>query len=326
MQTGWGNLMKYRGAIIDDYAEVSGQAADWSLIPEVEFQTHTHPIPDTLKLIEALKGVSVLCLMRERSLISREVIEALPDLKIITSGGMRNAAIDVAAASERGIVVCGTSSIGYTPGELTIGLMLELSRRIGYEDRQMKAGVPWQTTAGTGLNGRTIGIIGLGKVGAHVAKVAKALDMNVVAWSQNLTEERCKEVGATKVTKVELLRQSDFVSIHVQLSPRTVGLIGTADLALMKPTAYLINTSRGQCVDEDALIAALRERKIAGAGLDVYNIEPLPLEHPFRKLDNVVATPHLGYATMDNYKVFYQGMVANIRAWLDGNPINQMKP
>ena len=203
--------------------------------------------------------------------------------------------------------------------------MLELSRRIGYEDRRMKAGVPWQTTAGTGMAGRTVGIIGLGKVGAHVAKIAQAMDMKVVAWSQNLTAERAREAGVTLVTKEELLKQSDFVSIHVQLSARTVNLIDAADIALMKPTAYLINTSRGQCANEAAVIAACREKRIAGAGIDVFDEEPLPLDHPFRKLENVVATPHLGYATMDNYKVFYQGMVANIRAWLDGKPINVMK-
>jgi phosphoglycerate dehydrogenase-like enzyme len=318
--------MKYRGAILDDYAKVARQSADWSQIPEVEFEVFTEPLGDKKKVIAALKGVAVLCLMRERMLVSRDLIEALPDLKIITSGGMRNAAIDIRAANERGVLVCGTPSIGYTPGELTIGLMLELSRRIGYEDRQMKAGVPWQTTAGTGMSGRTVGIVGLGKVGAHVAKIAQAMDMKIIAWSQNLTAERCQEVGATLVSKEELLRQSDFVTIHVQLSPRTEGLIGAADLALMKPTAYLINTSRGQCVDEDALIAALRAKKIGGAGVDVFNEEPLPLDHPFRKLDNVVATPHLGYATMDNYKTFYAGMVGNIRAWLDGKPINVMKP
>jgi phosphoglycerate dehydrogenase-like enzyme len=318
-------MPKYRGVILDDYSNVARQAADWSQIPEVEFQIFTKPLGDLRHVIEALKVAAVVCLMRERTLISRAVIEALPDLKLITSGGMRNAAIDVAAASERGILVCGTASIGYTPGELTIGLMLELSRRVGYEDRQMKSGVPWQTTAGTGMSGRTVGVIGLGKVGAHVAKIAQAMDMKVIAWSQNLTAERCRELGVTLVTKEELLRQSDFVSIHVQLSPRTEKLIGAGCFAIMKPTAYLINTSRGQCVDEEALIAALREKTIAGAGLDVFNVEPLPLDHPLRKLDNAVTTPHLGYATMDNYKVFYGGMVANIRAWLDGKPINQMK-
>ena len=317
--------MPYRGAILDDYSKVARHAADWSQIPEVDFRVFNDPLGSTRNVIEALKGVAVLCLMRERTQISREVIEALPDLKLITSGGMRNAAIDIKAANERGILVCGTPSIGYTPGELTVGLMLELSRRIGYEDRQMKAGVPWQTTAGTGMAGRTVGIIGLGKVGAHVAKIAQAMDMKVVAWSQNLTAERAREAGVTLVTKEELLKQSNFVSIHVQLSARTVNLIDAADIALMKPTAYLINTSRGQCANEAAVIAACREKRIAGAGIDVFDEEPLPLDHPFRKLENVVATPHLGYATMDNYMVFYQGMVANIRAWLDGKPINVMK-
>jgi D-3-phosphoglycerate dehydrogenase len=174
--------------------------------------------------------------------------------------------------------------------------------------------------------GRTVGIIGLGKLGSRVAKIAQAMEMKVIAWSKNLTKERCDQLGVTLVTKEELLRQSDFVTLHVQLSPRTEGLIGAAELALMKPTAYLINTSRGQCVDEAALIAALRERKIAGAGIDVYNVEPLPLDHPFRQLTNAVTTPHLGYATMDNYQFFYPRMVANIRAWLDGKPINLMKP
>jgi len=186
--------------------------------------------------------------------------------------------------------------------------------------------VRWQTTAGTGMLGRTLGIIGLGKVGSHVARIARAMDMNVIAWSRNLTAERCQQLGVTLTTKEELLKQSDFVTLHVQLSPRTEGLINAADLALMKPTAYLINTSRGQCVDEGALISALQNKQIGGAGIDVFNEEPLPLNHPFRKLNNVVATPHLGYATLDNYKVFYTGMVANIRAWLDGKPINQMKP
>jgi D-3-phosphoglycerate dehydrogenase len=262
--------------------------------------------------------------MRERTLMSREVIEALPDLKLIVTGGMRNAAIDIEAAAARNIVVCGTESIGYTTAELTFGLILELSRRIGFENAQLKAGVLWQTTLGTGLSGRTLGIVGLGKLGGRVAKIARAFEMNVVAWSQNLTEERCREAGATLVTKEELLRQSDFVTLHVQLSPRTERMIGAVELALMKPSAYLINTSRGQVVDESALLSALREKKIAGAGIDVYDTEPLPLDHPFRKLANAVTTPHLGYATLDNFKYFYPRMVKNIRAWLDGKTINVM--
>jgi len=318
--------MRYRGAILDDYHKVALQLADWSKISDVAFKVFTEPLGSSSKVIEALQGVAVVCVMRERTLFSRQVIEALPDLKIIVTGGMRNAAIDLEAASERGIVVCGTKSIGYSTAELTFGLMLELSRRIGLQDRQLKAGVPWQTVLGTGLSGRTLGIIGLGKLGARVAKIGHALEMKVIAWSRNLTEERCREIGVTRVSKDELLRRSDFVTLHVQLSPRTERMIGAVELGLMKPTAYLINTSRGQVVDEAALLAALRDKKIAGAGVDVYDVEPLPPDHPFRKLDNAVTTPHLGYATLDNFKLFYQGMVADIRAWLDGKPINVMTP
>ncbi|MEA2991244.1 MAG: hypothetical protein QOD40_164 [Alphaproteobacteria bacterium] len=316
--------MRYRGAILDDYHNVALQLADWSEISEVDFKVFDKPLGSSEQVIKALQGFAVICLMRERTLMSRKVIEALPDLKLIVTGGMRNAAIDLEAAAARNIVVCGTESIGYTTAELTFGLILELSRRIGFENGQLKAGVPWQTTLGTGLSGRTLGIIGLGKLGGRVAKIARAFEMKVVAWSENLTEERCREAGATLVTKEELLRQSDFVTLHVQLSPRTERMIGAAELALMKPSAYLINTSRGQVVDEPALLSALREKKIAGAGIDVYDIEPLPLDHPFRKLANAVTTPHLGYATLDNFKFFYPRMVKDIRAWLDGKPINVM--
>lgn len=318
--------MRYRGAILDDYDKVALQLADWRQLAEVEFKVFTEPLRDSAALIAALQGVAVVCLMRERTLFSRAVIEVLPDLKLIATGGMRNAAIDLEAAAERGIVVCGTQSVGYTTAELTIGLMLELSRRIGLQDQQLKSGVPWQTVLGTGLSGRTLGIIGLGKLGGRVARIGQALEMKVIAWSQNLTTERCREVGATLASKEELLRQSDFVTLHVQLSPRTERMIGTSELALMKPSAYLINTSRGQVVDEAALLTALRDKKIAGAGIDVYDVEPLPLDHPFRKLANAVTTPHLGYATRDNFSLFYQGMVADIRAWLDGKPINVMTP
>lgn len=317
--------MRYRGAILDDYHKVALQLADWSQIPEVSFQVFDRPLGGSDQVIQALKGIAVVCVMRERTLFSRRVIEALSDLKIIVTGGMRNAAIDLAAAEERGVIVCGTESIGYTTAELTFGLMLELSRRIGFENDQLKAGVPWQTTLGTGLLGRTLGIIGLGKLGGRVARIAQACEMQVIAWSHNLTAERCKQLGVTLVSKEELLRQSDFVSLHVQLSARTERMIGAAEIALMKASAYLVNTSRGQVIDEDALIAALRERKIAGAGLDVFDVEPLPLDHPFRKLSNVVTTPHLGYATLDNFKFFYPRMVADIRAWLDGKAINVMK-
>lgn len=318
--------MRYSGAILDDYYNVALRLADWSSLPEVDFKVFTQPLGSSDKIVAALRGVGVICVMRERTLFPRAVIEALLDLKLIVTGGMRNAAIDVEAAAERGIVVCGTPSIGYTTAELTFGLILELSRRIGFQDHQMKAGVPWQTVLGSGLSGRTLGIIGLGKIGARVAKIAQAFEMKTIAWSQNLTAERCREAGATLVSKDELFRQADFVTIHVQLSPRTERMIGAAELALMKPSACLINTSRGQIVDEAALLAALRGNKIGGAGIDVYDVEPLPLDHPFRKLANAVTTPHLGYATRDNFKIFYEGMVADIRAWLDGKPINVIAP
>ena len=217
-------------------------------------------------------------------------------------------------------------SLGSPTAELTIGLIIELARKIGIENARLKAGSRWQSTLGIDLNGKTLGIIGLGKLGTRVAAVGNALGMKVIAWSQNLTAEKAKDSGATLVGKEELLRQSDFVTVHVQLSARTKGLIGAAELALMKPTAFFINTSRGPVADEKAIEAALRANRIAGAAIDTYNEEPLPLDHPFRKLDNIVITPHLGYVTAENYKRFYGQMVENIRAWLDGKPIRVIPP
>jgi D-3-phosphoglycerate dehydrogenase len=314
--------MRYRGAILDDYNNAALKLADWAQVGEVEFKVFNKALGTSDKVIAALQGMDVVCLMRERTQFSREVIDALPDLKLIVTSGSRNAAIDVAAAAKRNIPVCGTESKGSPAAELTIGLMLELARHMGFENCQLKAGAYWQTTLGVSLAGKTLGIVGLGKLGARVARVAQAMDMRVIAWSQNLTEERCREAGVTLVSKEELFRQSDFITIHVQLSPRTQGFVGAAELALMKPTAFLINTSRGPCVQEDALIAALQSKQIAGAAIDVYEVEPLPLDHPLRKLDNALITPHLGYATLEGFKNFYTGMVADVRAWLDGKPIN----
>jgi D-3-phosphoglycerate dehydrogenase len=314
--------MRYRGAILDDYNNVALKLADWSKVGEVEFKVFNKTLGDRDTVVAALQGMDVVCLMRERQLFSREVIERLPNLKLIVTSGSRNAAIDIEAAAKRNIPVCGTESRGSPAAELTIGLMLELARHMGFENCQLKAGAYWQSTLGVSLAGKTLGIVGLGKLGGRVAKVAAAMDMRVIAWSQNLTEERCREVGATLVTQAELFRQSDFVTIHVQLSPRTDGFVAAAELALMKPSAFLINTSRGPCVQEDALIAALRNKQIAGAAIDVYDVEPLPLDHPLRKLDNALITPHLGYATLEGFTNFYAGMVADIRAWLDGKPIN----
>jgi D-3-phosphoglycerate dehydrogenase len=319
--------MAYRCAILDDYQNVALQVADWSKIKgEVEIKTFNQALGPPDKVIAALKGFDIVCLMRERTLFQRDVIAALPALKLIVTSGARNAAIDMAAAEERKIPVCSTETVGSPTAALTIGLMIELTRKIGFENAQLKAGARWQTTLGIELFGKTLGIVGLGKLGSKVAGIAKALDMNVIAWSQNLTEDKARAGGAKLVSKEELFRQSDFITVHLQLSQRTRGLIGTAELGLMKPTAYFINTSRGPIVDEAALLAALRSKKIAGAGIDVYDVEPLPLDHPLRRLDNAVITPHLGYVTEENYRRFYGQMVENIRAWLDGKPIRVIAP
>jgi D-3-phosphoglycerate dehydrogenase len=316
-----------QGAILDDYQNVAKSVADWSGVErDIEFRVHTEGLGGPDKVIAALKDCAVVCLMRERTLFGADIINALPKLKLIVTSGMRNAAIDVGAAAQRNIPVCGTDSLGHPTAELALGLMLELSRRIGYENARLKAGARWQSTLGQDLYGRTLGIIGLGKLGTRVARVAKALDMKVIAWSQNLTAERAAEHGATLVSKEELFRQADFVTVHVPLSARSKGLVGAAELALMKPTAFFINTSRGPIADEKAIEAALKAKKIAGAGIDVYDEEPLPLDHPFRKLDNIVITPHLGYVTAENYKRFYEQTVEDIRAWLDGRPIRVITP
>ena len=233
---------------------------------------------------------------------------------------MRNASIDLEAAKARGIVVCGTPAFGNATAAIATGLMLELARHIGYENARLKSGALWQSTIGLDLEGLTLALLGLGKLHAD-GRIGCAFKMHVVAWSQNLTAVKCQEAGAEYVSGDELFERADFLSIHVQLSPRTRGLVGARQLALMKKSAYLVNTSRGPIVDEAALLAALREKRIAGAGLDVFDIEPLPLDHPFRKLDNVVITPHLGYVAAQNYRAFFGGMVENIRAFLDGKPV-----
>ncbi|MBI4273554.1 MAG: D-2-hydroxyacid dehydrogenase family protein [Rhizobiales bacterium] len=315
-------MMRHRCAVLDDYQNVAMSMADWSKVSkDVELKVFNASLGSEADVVRALSGYSIVCLMRERTLFPRSVFEALPDLRLVVTTGMRNAAIDMEAAKARKVTVCGTESAGHHTAELTIGLMLDAARRISFENARMKAGEPWQTTMGSDLYGKTLGIIGLGKLGSRVAKVGLAFGMKVIAWSQNLTEDKCRELGVAYASKDELLRNSDYVTIHVQLSSRTHALIGAAELASMKPTAFLINTSRGPIVDETALIAALKGGKIAGAGLDVYDIEPLPRDHPLRKLQNVVLTPHLGYVTADNYRIFYGQTVEAIRAFLDGKPI-----
>jgi D-3-phosphoglycerate dehydrogenase len=314
--------MPLRCAILDDYQNVALKMADWSNVTgDVEIKVFDKHLGAADKVVAALKGYAIVCAMRERTAFRRAVIEALPDLKLLITTGMRNASIDVEAAKARGIVVCGTPGFGNGTAAIATGLMLELARHIGYEDAQLKTGAPWQTTIGLDLEGMTLGLLGLGRLGTRMAEIGRAFKMNIVAWSQNLTPEKCSEVGVEYVGRDDLFRRADFLSIHIQLSPRTRGLIGASELGLMKRSAYLINTSRGPIVDEAALIAALREHRIAGAGLDVFAIEPLPVDHPLRKLDNVVITPHLGYVTEQNYQAYFAGMVEDIRAFLDGKPV-----
>lgn len=311
-----------RAAILDDYQNVALKLADWSSIgKEVEVKVFTAPIGDDDAVIKTLQGFAIVNMMRERTPFNRKVIEGLPELKLLITTGARNASIDLKACAERGITVCGTGTVGSPTTGIAIGLMLELTRRIGFENARMKAGEPWQVTLGQDLDGMTLGILGLGKLGQRVSTVAKALGMKVIAWSQNLTPEKAKEAGAEYVTKEDLFARADIVSLHVVLSDRTRGIVGAKELGAMKKTAYLVNTSRGPLVDEKALIATLQSKSIAGAGLDVFNVEPLPLDHPYRKMDNVVITPHLGYVAEQNYRKQYPDVVEDIRAWLDGKPV-----
>jgi D-3-phosphoglycerate dehydrogenase len=318
----------HRCAILDDYQNVALGMADWaSLASEVEFTVFNRPLGTVEEIARTLRGFDMVVLTRERTAFPRAVIEALPKLRLIVSTGARNPSLDLKAAKERGIVACSTPTVGNPTATIAIGLILELTRHIGYESERLKAGAFWQSTIGPDIEGKTLGVIGLGRLGARVARIAQALGMNVIAWSQNLTAERCHEVGVgLAASKEALLQQADFVTIHVVLSPRSRGLIGAQELALMKPTAFLLNTSRGPIVEEVALINALRNRRIAGAGLDVFDIEPLPVDHPLRTLDNVVLSPHLGYVTTDNFRGCYTGVVEDIRAFLDGKPIRVMEP
>ena len=314
--------MPIRCAILDDYQNVALKLADWSKIAkEVEVQVFNAPIGDTDAVIRTLKDFDMVVMMRERTPFRRNVIEGLPKLKLLITTGMANRSIDLAACAERGITVCGTTSFGNPTTGITFALILELTRKIGFENARMKAGEPWQITIGRDIEGMTFGTLGLGKLGIRAAGVAKAFGMKVIAWSQNLTPEKCREHGVEYVSKDDLFRNSDVLSIHVQLSDRTRGLVTAKELGLMKPSAYLINTSRGPIVTEQDLLAALRDRKIAGAGLDVFDVEPLPTDHPFRKLDNVVLTPHLGYVSQQNYERYYPDIVEDIRGFLDGKPV-----
>lgn len=306
-------------AILDDYQGVALQMADWSAVARrAEITVFNDHEADPRKIVERLRPFDVVCVMRERTPLSKEILQKLPRLKLIASTGPRNASIDREAATERGIVVTGTGYESTPTIEFTWALILASMRNVAAESGSVRTG-GWQTTVGANLSGKTLGVLGLGNVGKQVAKIGLAFDMKVIAWSQNLTVQAANEVGATLVDKETLFRQADIVTVHVVLSSRTVGLVGAAELGLMKPAARLINTSRGPIVDQDALVAALRSRKIAGAALDVFDIEPLPKEHPFRTLDNVLATPHIGYVSEELYRTFYGDAAAAIASWLEKN-------
>ncbi len=315
-------MTRLRCAILDDYQNVALTLADWSVLADrIETTTFTDPFASMEDAAGALAGFDIVCAMRERTPFPRALFEALPDLKLLITSGMRNAAIDLAAAKDHNVVVCGTAMVGNPTTGIATGLMLELTRKIGFENARMKAGHAWQISLGEDVSGKTLGIVGLGKLGTQMAAIGKALGMRTIAWSSNLTQEACDKAGVDYATKDELFATSDVITIHLVLSDRSRGLVGADDIARMKPTAYLINTARGPIVDEDALLKALQQKTIAGAGLDTFSVEPLPVDHPIRKLDNVVLTPHLGYVTRENYARIYAETIEGIQAWIDGNPV-----
>ena len=308
-------------AVLDDYQAVALRMADWSALGDnVRVQVFQDHLAGERALVDRLGPFDVIVAMRERTPFPRSLLEALPGLRLLVTTGMRNASIDLEAAASLGITVCGTEGLGYPTAELTWGLILAWARRIAREDRATRDG-QWQTTIGLGLRGKVLGVIGLGRLGSQVAAIGEAFGMSVIAWSQNLTSDRAAACGAALVSKDDLLAQADVVTIHLQLSDRTRGLLGRRELGLMKATALLVNTSRGPIVDEGALIAALRQGTIAGAALDVFDEEPLPSDHPLRQLDRTVITPHLGYVTVEGYEVFYRDAVEDIRAFREGRPI-----
>lgn len=315
-------MTRLRCAILDDYQNVALRMADWSALSDrLDIEVFDQPFGSVDETAAALHDFTIVCAMRERTPFPAALFPALPKLKLLITSGMRNAAIDLAAAKQHGITVCGTAMVGNPTAGLTIGLMLELTRKIGFENARMKAGERWQVSVGEDIGGKTLGIVGLGKLGSQIAAVAQALGMKTIAWSSNLTPEACEKAGATYATKHELFATADIITIHLVLSDRTRGLIGADDIARMKPTAYLINTARGPIVDEDALLRTLQARKIAGAALDTFSQEPLPVDHPLRKLDNVVLTPHLGYVTRENYQRIYAETIEGIEGWINGKPL-----
>ncbi|MEV7381759.1 D-2-hydroxyacid dehydrogenase family protein [Streptomyces lydicus] len=318
--------MTPRCAVLDDYQGVALSTADWSpLADAVDVRTLRQPFRSEDEVVAAIGDCEIVVAMRERTPFPASLLARLPRLRLLITSGMRNAAIDLDAAARHGVTVCGTASNTEPPVELTWALILGLARNVVTENTALRAGGPWQSTLGADLHGRTLGLLGLGKIGTRVARIGLAFGMDVVAWSRNLTPERAAEAGVcATATKDELLESSDFVSVHLVLGERTRGLLGAAELRRMRPTSYLINTSRAAIVDQPALLQALRENWIAGAGLDVFEQEPLPADHPLRTLPNVLALPHLDYVTRRNYEGYFQQAVEDITAFLAGAPIRQL--
>jgi phosphoglycerate dehydrogenase-like enzyme len=310
-------------AILDDYQNVALGMADWSdLQKNYKVVPFKERLPDVETAARALAEFDVIGIMRERTPFQRALFERLPKLRLLVTTGKRNASIDLEAAKAHGVTVCNTGGAGRSTAELAIGLMIALARHFREEFQAMRPGGGWQTTLGFDLEGKTLGLLGLGNLGAKVGRIGAALGMDLIAWSENLTPEKARERGAERVEKDELFRRADVVTIHLVLSDRTRGLVGARELGLMKPTALLINTSRGPIVDEAALLAALKEKRIRGFGADTYDVEPLPNDHPLRSEPRALLTPHLGYVTEETYRDFYGGMVQAIEAWLAGKPIN----
>ena len=310
--------------VLDDYQRVARTLGPFDALADAEVQVLHEHITDPDHLAAALRGAEVVVARRERTPFPAAMFDRLPDLRLLVTTGMANAAVDMAAAAARGVTVTGTVMYGAgkssSATELTWALILAVRRHVVAEDRALRDG-RWQTTVGTDLAGSTLGVLGLGRLGTQVARIGQAFDMRVIAWSENLTPERAAEAGATWVPRPELFAGSDVVTVHLRLSERTTGLIGAAELAAMKPSAVLVNTSRGPIVDQDALVAALTAGTIAGAGLDVYDVEPLPPDNPLRTAPNTVLLPHLGYVTEGGYRSMYEQVVEDITAWRAGTPV-----
>ncbi|MGC6371846.1 D-2-hydroxyacid dehydrogenase family protein [Pseudomonas sp. K2I15] len=316
--------MSVQIAVIDDWQNVASGVVDWSVLASVGQVHFLHDYPaDTATLIERLQGFEVICVMRERTTFDQALLQGLPKLKLLVTGGMRNAAIDIPAAKALGIQVCGTDSYKHAAPELTWALIMASTRNLLAEANSLRDG-GWQVGLGGDLYGKTLGVLGLGSIGQKIARYGQVFGMRVIAWSENLTPERAAEAGVTWVSKRELFEQADVLSIHLVLSDRSRGLVDAEALGWMKPTAQLVNTARGPIVDEAALVDALANGRLAGAALDVYAQEPLPAGHPFRQLPNVLATPHVGYVSEQNYRQFYEQMIEDIQAWAKGVPVRPL--